>query len=90
MKSLTILTLSIWLTSCTPHSSNVTVPAQDTIITSQLDLSVTYSDAAKHYIIYRGKVYFRSDITGNEKEARVVIDTLNAMIKRADDKINPK
>lgn len=90
MKSLTIITLSIWLTGCATHSSNTTAPAQDTIIISQLDLSVTYSDSKKYYIVYRGKVYFRADVTGNEKEAKSVIDTLNAMIRRADDKINTK
>jgi hypothetical protein len=61
---------------------------RDTIMTSDLDLSVTYSDTKKNFIIYGGEVFFRSDVVGEEKRAKEVLDRFKEMQDRANEKLN--
>jgi len=63
---------------------------RDTISASELDGSQTFTDQRHEFIIYKGEVFFRADVVGEEKRAKEVLDRFNEMAKRANEKINTK
>lgn len=63
---------------------------EDKIYTSDLDVSVTYSDLQKKIIIYKGDVFFRADIADMQKEAKEILRLHQEMIDKENARVNNK